>query len=160
MVTLSASNSPVLTGIVILLIVILLASGVTWPAPPGGSWFYLLAGLGFIATAVLLWMRRPAALLVYAALLLATLAWSLWEAGLDWWPLATRLGLLFLLAIWLLLPWVRRGLVARHSEGTKAAASPARARKGWILLPAVTALVILVSVVSWTRDAHRIEDRK
>ncbi|KGO99825.1 PQQ-binding-like beta-propeller repeat protein [Novilysobacter defluvii] len=155
----AASRAPVITGLVFLLIGLVLAGGGLWLASLGGSWFYLLAGLGFITTAALLWMRRPAALLVYAALLLATLAWSLWEAGLDWWPLATRLGLLFLLAIWLLLPWVRRGLVARHSEGTKAAASPPRARKGWIPLAAVTALVLLASVVSWTRDAHRIDGR-
>ena len=151
--------APMITGVVFLLIGLVLAGGGAWLAALGGSWFHLLAGLGFIATAVLLWMRRPAALWVYAALLLATLAWSLWEVGLDWWPLATRLGLLFLLAIWLLLPWVRRGLVQRRADPGVEGARPVRGGKGWLPLAAVTGLVLLVSVVSWTRDPHRIEGR-
>lgn len=153
----TASRAPVITGVVFLLIGLVLAGGGIWLASLGGSWFYLLAGLGFVATAVLLWMRRPAALAVYAALLLATLAWSLWEAGLDWWPLATRLGLLFLLALWLLLPWVRRGLVGRRRDSTTPAAGSAPTKGSWLPLAAVTGLVLLVSVASWTRDAHRID---
>ncbi len=155
----AASRAPVITGLVFLLIGLVLAGGGLWLASLGGSWFYLLAGLGFIATAVLLWMRRAAALAVYAALLLATLAWSLWEAGLDWWPLATRLGLLFLLALWLLLPWVRRGLVDRRSDVGAPGARPARAGKDWIPLAAVAGLVLLVSAFSWTRDPSRIDGR-
>ncbi|MDP9126184.1 MAG: membrane-bound PQQ-dependent dehydrogenase, glucose/quinate/shikimate family, partial [Pseudomonadota bacterium] len=54
----------------------------------GGSVAYLLAGIGFAASGVLLWRGSSGALLVYAVLLAALLAWSLSEAGLDWWPLA------------------------------------------------------------------------
>ena len=62
------SRAPVIAGVVFLLIGLVLAGGGIRLASLGGSWFYLLAGLGFVATAVLLWMRKPAALAVYAAL--------------------------------------------------------------------------------------------
>lgn len=146
-------RAPVITGAVFLLIGLVLAGGGAWLVSLGGSWFYLGAGIGFIATALLLWMQRPAALWVYALLLLATLAWSLWEVGLDWWPMATRLGLPFLLGLWLLLPWVRRRLVARTARGAS------RSRAGWLTLALATTAVLLVSIGSWTHDPHRVEGR-
>ncbi|MER1077068.1 membrane-bound PQQ-dependent dehydrogenase, glucose/quinate/shikimate family [Pseudomonas aeruginosa] len=70
----------------------------------GGSWYYLLSGVGLLVAAALLCKRRyVAAALLYAAGLLATLLWALVEVGLNAWPLAPRLilpamiGLLFLL---------------------------------------------------------------
>lgn len=154
----AAPHAPVITGAVFLLIGLVLAAGGAWLASLGGSWFYLIAGVGFITTALLLWRQRPAALWVYALLLLATLAWSLWEAGLDWWPLATRLGLPFLLGLWLLLPWVRRRLVPR-TTGSASHSSAAGHGPGWLSLAFATAAVLLVSIGSWTRDANRVEGR-
>lgn len=142
-------RAPAITGIVFLLIGLVLAGGGVWLAGLGGSWFYLLAGVGFLVVAALLWMRRGAALSVYALLLLVTLAWGLWEAGLDWWPLATRLGMPFVLGIWLLLPWVRRALLP-----TREAVS--RTRGPGIALAAMLALVLVASIGSWTVDRHRI----
>ncbi|RYE60907.1 MAG: membrane-bound PQQ-dependent dehydrogenase, glucose/quinate/shikimate family, partial [Hyphomicrobiales bacterium] len=57
----------------------------------GGSVYYLAAGIAVLASAVLLARRKGRALLVYGALLVGTLGWSLWEAGLDGWALAPRL---------------------------------------------------------------------
>jgi len=58
----------------------------------GGSFYYALAGLLVLASAVQLVRRRNrSAAIAYAALLAGTLAWSLWEAGLDGWALAPRL---------------------------------------------------------------------
>ncbi|OJU11973.1 MAG: quinate dehydrogenase [Caulobacterales bacterium 68-7] len=59
----------------------------------GGSPYYLIAGLVASLVAVLLLLRSLWAAPVYAVLLLATLGWSLWEAGSAFWPLAARLGL-------------------------------------------------------------------
>jgi quinoprotein glucose dehydrogenase len=55
-----------------------------------------------LVTAHLLWRRHAAALWLYALLTLATLAWSGWEAGLDWWPLAARGDVIFLRGLALL----------------------------------------------------------
>ncbi len=49
-------------------------------------------------------------MLVYAILVVGTLGWAIWEIGFDWWQLAPRGGVIMLLGLWLLTPWVRRGL--------------------------------------------------
>lgn len=112
---------PVQRTISLLLVVILIAilgvaltAGGAWLVALGGSWYYLLAGITLLVTAVLLYRRNPAGLWVYAALFLATFIWSLWEAGLDWWPIATRCGVLFLLGVLLLIPPVVRPLMYRY----------------------------------------------
>lgn len=149
-------RAPWLTGAVFALIGLALAAGGIRLVLLGGSWFYLVAGVGFVVVALLLWMRRAAAIPAYALVLLGTLAWSLWEAGLDWWPLATRLGLPFLLGLWLLLPWVRRSLRPVGSDRPPpGGVARARAGKPWLLAGVVVA-VLLVSVASWMADPHRI----
>ncbi|MET0272406.1 MAG: PQQ-binding-like beta-propeller repeat protein, partial [Phenylobacterium sp.] len=57
----------------------------------GGSPYYLIAGAGLVVAGVLLALRRPQGGLVYGLVLLATLAWAVWEAGLAFWPLLPRL---------------------------------------------------------------------
>ncbi|MCZ7449348.1 glucose/quinate/shikimate family membrane-bound PQQ-dependent dehydrogenase [Agrobacterium rhizogenes] len=76
----------------------------------GGSFYYLLSGLAFLATAVLLFKRNRAALHVYAVFIVATLAWAVWEVGFDWWQLGPRGGVIILIGLWLLVPWVRKPL--------------------------------------------------
>ncbi|WP_418137736.1 glucose/quinate/shikimate family membrane-bound PQQ-dependent dehydrogenase [Agrobacterium sp. El2ro-1b] len=76
----------------------------------GGSFYYLLSGLAFLATAVLLFNRNRAALHVYAVFIGATLAWAVWEVGFDWWQLGPRGGVIILIGLWLLVPWVRKPL--------------------------------------------------
>ena len=55
----------------------LLALPGIWLVVLGGSWYYLLAGLGFVLTGVLLIRYGPIALWAYALLLAGTLAWAL-----------------------------------------------------------------------------------
>lgn len=93
------------TAIVFGLIALVLLAGGVWLAALGGSWFYLIAGLALGFTALLVWRRDTRARWVYALLLIGSLGWALWEAGLDWWPLGTRGGLIVLLGLWLLTPW-------------------------------------------------------
>ncbi len=88
----------------------LLAAGGLWLAELGGSLYYLIAGIGLVASAVMLWRGRLAGAWLYAAVLLGTLAWALWEVGLDAWGLVPRLALLSLLGAWLAIPRTRRGL--------------------------------------------------
>lgn len=76
----------------------------------GGSVYYVIAGTVLLICGVLLFRGDRRGALLYGLLLLGTLAWSLFEAGLDPWALLPRLGLLTALGLWLLLPRVRRGL--------------------------------------------------
>ncbi|TXD95906.1 hypothetical protein FUT87_06335, partial [Mitsuaria sp. TWR114] len=89
-------------GVVLLILgfVMLAAGGLL--ASLGGSWFYALSGLAWALIGALMWGRLREAVLGYALYFLATLAWSLWEAGLDWWPLGARLGVPFALGAVLL----------------------------------------------------------
>src|SRR5580700_625217 len=99
-----------ITGVVYAAIGLALAVAGGWLAILGGSVYYFLAGIGIVIAGVLLLARRTEALWVYAAVLIGTLAWAIWEIGFDWWPLAARGDILFLLALWLLTPWIARHL--------------------------------------------------
>ncbi|MBU0562225.1 MAG: membrane-bound PQQ-dependent dehydrogenase, glucose/quinate/shikimate family [Gammaproteobacteria bacterium] len=97
-----------LTAVVVLLLGALMAVGGGYLAMLGGSWYYLLAGIGLLGVAGLLFARRRAAIWLYAVLLLATLAWTLYEVSFDWWQLAPRIDLWCILGLWLILPFVNR----------------------------------------------------
>ena len=130
-------------GAVLILLGIALVAGGTMLVVAGGSVAYLLAGIGFAASGALLWRGSTSALLVYAVLLAALLAWSLSEVGLDWWPLAARLDLAFVFGVLLVLPWIARPL-----------AGP----RGHVLsLGAVVAVSAIVAVVAGLRDPHAID---
>jgi hypothetical protein len=83
-------RTPWVTGLVLLVLGVPVLLAGFWLGVLGGTWYYLLAGLGFVLTGVLLMRRSPAGLWVFAVLIGGTLAWAIWETGLDWWPLAAR----------------------------------------------------------------------
>lgn len=76
----------------IVLVGLALAVGGAWLAALGGSWYFLLAGAGLVASGVLLARRRLWGAWLYAGLFAATAAWALWEVGLAFWPLVSRLA--------------------------------------------------------------------
>ena len=103
-----------------------------------GSWDALLAGLMCFAVAMLLRFRRREALHLFAGLLGFTLIYSLFEVGLDGWQLLPRLDAWLALALVMLLPAFRRGLV----KG---------AQRGALVLAVVVALSLVISVSTlWT----------
>jgi quinoprotein glucose dehydrogenase len=92
--TLPQAKPPVVARVAAVLMVLVgaaLALGGAELARLGGSLYYLLSGLVFIATAVLLWRARRDALLLFFGYLLATIVWALWEVGVDGWALMPRL---------------------------------------------------------------------
>jgi len=122
--TISTANGPVLPALSSRLVAVLagllglplLAAGV-WLVTLGGSVFYAVYGLALAVIAMLLWRRRRCGAWALVLLALPTLAWALWEAGLDGWALLPRVwpGLLLAgLAGLLLLPnfKARLGLLA------------------------------------------------
>ena len=103
-----------LTALVVVVLGVVLAVGGGYLATLGGSWYYLIAGVGLLLVAGLLFARRRAALWLYAALLLGTLAWTLYEVRFDWWQLAPRIDLWCILGLWLILPFVNRHVGRRR----------------------------------------------
>ena len=83
-----------------------LFAGGAWLLVLGGSWYYALAGAGLLVSAVLLWRGRRLGASVFWAVLAATVAWTAWESGLDYWRWVPRLGLMvaFAIVLALLLP--------------------------------------------------------
>ncbi|NYJ15039.1 quinoprotein glucose dehydrogenase [Rhizobium leguminosarum] len=137
----------VVTSILFIIIGLTLGGGGLWLVTLGGSVFYLFAGLMFLITAGLLLMRKAVALWVYAVLVVAALAWAIWEVGFDWWQLGPRGGMIILLGLWLLTPWIRRPLGFRSPTGITYGANP------WPLaVPVIFA--ILVALYSMTTDPH------
>lgn len=113
-----------ISGLLVLLVGLAVGGGGIWLLTLGGTPAYAIIGAGLVLSGVLLLMRLSAGLVVYGVVVLATLAWSIIEVGFDWWQLAPRGGVLVLLGLWLLTPWVRRGLVRRNGRSLAAAVLP------------------------------------
>jgi quinoprotein glucose dehydrogenase len=136
-----------------------LLGGGAWLMALGGSPFYLAAGVALAVVALLLYRASALAWWVYAALLLATLVWSLWEVGLDWWGLAARGDVFFVVGVVLLTPWVARRLVEpRPLAPVRDGDLGPRRRLGWRggrgALAAVTVLYLGVGLVTAVVDPH------
>ncbi len=129
------------------LIGLALLAGGGWLIVLGDSPAYALIGLGFLATALLVYRRRPSALVLYAVVVIGALGWALAETGLDWWQLAPRGGIVVLAGIWLLLPFMRH----RLDRGSAA-------RRGTLAVPLALAVLvsIVVAVYAMTQDPHDI----
>ena len=123
------------------------AVGGAWLIILGGSWYYLAAGLALVGVALLLIRRKPAALWLYALLLICTMAWALWEVGLDFWALAPRGDILVLLGVVLAFPWVVRRLGSTKWPGA-----------AWPLVASL-GLAGLVALGSGIRDPHDLDGR-
>jgi quinate dehydrogenase (quinone) len=65
----------------------------------GGSWYFLLAGIGLIVSSVLLFKQRLMGAWLFAALMVLTVIWALIDAGLNFWPLVSRLFALGVLSL-------------------------------------------------------------
>ncbi|MEI2264908.1 membrane-bound PQQ-dependent dehydrogenase, glucose/quinate/shikimate family [Erwinia sp. CGal63] len=80
-----------LIGIVTGLAGIYFIGGGGWLAWLGGSWYFIIAGILLLVSGVLLTRQRLAGALFYGITLVFSLVWSLWEVGLQFWPLFSRL---------------------------------------------------------------------
>lgn len=147
--------------ILMTLAVVLLAMGVAlmagglWLIALGGSWYYALSGLAFLASSILLFRRDERALWVFCFVTAGTLVWSLWEVGLDWWPLAARGSIIFVIGAILLTPWIAGSLARRGSASSRLRQGSAW-RGGGLALSIVLCAALLVAAASWTTDPHRL----
>ncbi|MFD9902008.1 glucose/quinate/shikimate family membrane-bound PQQ-dependent dehydrogenase [Mesorhizobium sp. NPDC059025] len=133
------------TSLLLALLGLLLGAGGIWLVTLGGSPAYLAIGIIVLVVALLLYRRSALALWVYALLVIAALGWAIWEVGFDWWQLSPRGGLIILIGLWLLTPWVRRSL--RSADGTVPGAWP-------LAIPVLAAIV--VAGYSMTTDPHDV----
>src|SRR5687767_10978451 len=80
-----------LLGALFALIGLVLAIGGAWLAILGGSIYYLLAGIGLVASGVLLIRRRALGAWIYLGIFALTILWAFWEVGLEGWALVPRI---------------------------------------------------------------------
>jgi quinoprotein glucose dehydrogenase len=134
------------TGIIYCLAGLALAGGGGWLAALGGSYFYLVAGIGVLISGALLLAMRSSALWVFAAVLIGTLIWAVYEVGLDWWPLASRGDIIYPMAVWLLTPWITRRILLKDGTTYRIATLPL-----WLGVVA-GAVVLVAALVTDTGD--------
>jgi quinoprotein glucose dehydrogenase len=125
---------------------LLLGLGGIWLIVLGGSPFYLVQGIAFIAAAALFRARNPLVLWVYAALLLLTMVWAVLEVGLDWWQLAPRGDLTVALGIILVIPWVARSVRAQRRDPVF--------RSGWAALAGSLAVSVAIALIAAFTPSH------
>lgn len=104
-------------GWVCILFGIVILGGGIWLITLGGSWYYGLAGLGLIATGVLLNRHSLAAVWVYLIVWAGTLIWSWWEVQMDWWAHVPRVvaPTVILLLVLCCIPFLRSRRARRGS---------------------------------------------
>lgn len=150
----SASPRPgpllIITAVIFLLLGLALAGGGAWLVSLGGSWYYVVAGIGMIVAGALVWKGRRSAQAFLALLLFATLIWSVIEVKFDWWQLLPRLDIWFAAAVWLLLPFIDRRLDPPLAAGVK----PRDAGKSALL--AAVVVTAAVGVFSLFQDYYTL----
>jgi quinoprotein glucose dehydrogenase len=98
----------VVLSVILATIGLVFFSGGSWLVFVGGSFYYLLAGVAFLSISALTYRGNALAYWAFAVLILATLGWSFFEVGLDWWQLIPRGDLVVVIGMILLSPWVAR----------------------------------------------------
>jgi membrane-bound PQQ-dependent dehydrogenase (glucose/quinate/shikimate family) len=76
----------------------------------GGSPYYLLGGLAVMLAGWWTWRGNRRGGYAYAAFLIGTVVWAIWETGFDAWPLTARIMGPAVVGLAFLLPPVRRNL--------------------------------------------------
>jgi quinoprotein glucose dehydrogenase len=133
-------------GVLIALIGVILAIGGVRLIAAGGSWYYALAGLGLIASGVLLGLRHIWGAWIYGIVFALTLVWALWEVGLDGWGLVPRLvaPTVIMALVILTLPVLKHGRSGRRLAAISGA---------------TLALLVLVGGVALAQAGHPGVDR-
>ena len=114
-------------GAIFALLGIVLGGGGIWLITLGGSWYYLIAGIGLIASGYYVVRGEMTGFWVYLATWIFTVIWALWEVGLQGWPLVPRLVAPTVLLIVLLLSLPAFGRRVRYVRAAGSTAALALA---------------------------------
>lgn len=88
----TASRWPIwVAALGVLVFGLLYVAGGGYLATLGGSWYFLLAGLGMTLSAVLLFKRRLWGAWLFAVVMVLSVVWALADAGFVFWPQISRL---------------------------------------------------------------------
>ena len=87
----------------------------------GGSPYFVIAAVTMLAGSVLLWTGHRRTRLVFHILLLATVAWALWETGGEKWGMLARVG--YFLGVWVVVLLATRGAGSSASRAAMASAA-------------------------------------
>ena len=68
-------------------------------ASVGGSWYFVLAGVGMLVSSVLLFKQRLAGAWLFAVVMVASVIWAIADAGFVFWPQVSRLFALAVLSL-------------------------------------------------------------
>lgn len=109
------SVAKIITSIILWLATLYLLIGGIWLISLGGSAYYAILAIALGLFTILYQRNCSNSLWWFAIILIATLDWGLSESGTDFWALAPRFDILFLLGLWLLLPWPTRQLTTKRS---------------------------------------------
>ena len=105
----------------------------------GGSPYYVATGFAVLVCAVGLCARARYASWCYGAMLIWTIAWSLWEVGLDDWALMPRLLGVAVVGLVYLLPSIHR------ATGTS---------RWWVGAPTLAAFLVIGVAIARTETAE------
>ncbi|KPY56883.1 Glucose dehydrogenase [Pseudomonas syringae pv. spinaceae] len=122
-------------GVLIALIGLGLAGGGGYLVTLGGSWFFLLMGLAMLVSGALIAARKPKGAVLYGIALILTALWAVWDAGLHYWPLVSRV-----------LTFAVIGLVVALIYPTLIRASGAQAGRGAYGLAGVLAIGVVATM--------------
>ncbi len=86
-------------GGVLALVGLLLAAPGAYLISLGGSWYYLIAGLGLFLAGLGYYRADLKGFFVFTLVFVGTVIWALWEVGFELWPLVPRLVAPLVLAI-------------------------------------------------------------
>ena len=106
----------ILLGILVSLFGLTLLVGGVRLLTLGGSAYFALMGAISLLAGVLLVLRRPLGAVLFGVAFVATLVWSVVDAGFEFWPLVSRLVMPAVLALLVALSWP----VLRRSRGLPA----------------------------------------
>jgi quinoprotein glucose dehydrogenase len=99
-----------LLGGFLILVGLWLGLGGAWLMSLGGSLYYVSAGAGCVISGILVCRRQKLGLWLYGLVFAATVIWAIAEVGFDFWLLLPRIGGPLVVALYMLMPWVRRAL--------------------------------------------------
>ncbi|KAB8308184.1 glucose/quinate/shikimate family membrane-bound PQQ-dependent dehydrogenase [Erwinia endophytica] len=103
----------------------------------GGSRYFVIAGIFTVLSAIQFFRRKSSAVLIFALVFIGSAIWAVLDAGIDFWPLVSRL---MTLAGFLLLAMITLPALRKH-EGKTSAAKPAYAISAVLVIGLVATFI-------------------
>ncbi|OOV91767.1 glucose/quinate/shikimate family membrane-bound PQQ-dependent dehydrogenase [Pseudomonas sp. MF4836] len=133
-------------GVLIALIGLGLAGGGGYLVSLGGSGYFLLMGLAMLVSGLLIARRDPRGAWIYGVALVLTAIWAVWDTGLEYWPLVSRV-----------LTFAVIGLVVALVYPTLVRASGATAGRGAYGLAGVLGLGVVATLAYMFVPTHVVK---